>query len=118
MQWNERMGLALYTITKAVTAIEHAVFCEELQDNIEVQAELMRNVLEAQTETAEWIDQYGLQELHLPAVKACKQRFLELDQELLLHIQKIQSYGYHLDEIQKAVQLEILTISKELALLK
>ena len=118
MQWNERMGLALYTITKAVAAIEHAVFCEELQDNMEVQMELMRNVLEAQTETAEWIDQYGLQELHLPAVKTCKQRFLELDQELLLHIQKIQSYGYHLEEIYEAVQLEILTLSKELALLK
>lgn len=117
MQWNERMGLALYTITKAVTAIARAVFCEELQDNIEVQAELMRNVLEAQTETAEWIDQYGLQELHLPAVKACKQRFLELNQELLLHIQKIQSYGYHLEEIEQTVQLELITLNKEISLL-
>ena len=117
MQWNERMGLALYTITKAVTAIARAVFCEELQDNIEVQAELMRNVLEAQTETAEWINQYGLQELHLPAVKACKQRFLELNQELLLHIQKIQSYGYHLEEIEQTVQLELITLNKEISLL-
>ena len=63
----------------------------------------MQSVLEAEAETAAFIEQFGLQ---------------ELNQKLLLQIQKIQSYGYHLDEIAKAVQLEILTLSKELPLLK
>ena len=85
---------------------------------IELQSRLMQSVLEAETETAAFIEQFGLQELNLAAVRTCKLQFLEWNQKLLLQIQKIQSYGYHLEQIEQAVQLEILTLSKELPLLK
>lgn len=118
MQLEECMGWTLQMVTKAVAAMAQTVFCADLQDNIELQIRLMQSVLDAEAETAVFIDQFGLQELNLAAVRTCKLQFLEWNQKLLLHIQKIQSYGYHLDEIAKAVQLEILTLSKELPLLK
>ena len=116
MQLEECMGWTLQMVTKTVAAMAQTVFCADLQDNIELQSRLMQSLLEA--ETAVFIDQFGLQELNLAAVRTCKLQFLEWNQKLLLHIQKIQSYGYHLDEICEAVQLEILTLSKELPLLK
>ena len=118
MQLEECMGWTLQMVTKTVAAMAQTVFCADLQDNIELQIRLMQSVLDAEAETAVFIDQFGLQELNLAAVRTCKLQFLEWNQKLLLQIQKIQSYGYHLDEIAKAVQLEILTLSKELPLLK
>lgn len=118
MQLEECMGWTLQMVTKTVAAMAQTVFCADLQDNIGLQSRLMQSVLDAEAETAVFIDQFGLQELNLAAVRTCKLQFLEWNQKLLLHIQKIQSYGYHLDEIAKAVQLEILTLSKELPLLK
>ena len=115
MQLEECMGWTLQMVTKTVAAMAQTVFCADLQDNIELQSRLMQSVLDAEAETAVFIDQFGLQELNLAAVRTCKLQFLE---KLLLQIQKIQSYGYHLEEIEQAVQLEILTLSKELPLLK
>ena len=118
MRWDESAELALAAIAKATASIANMLYCEELQHNIAVQSELIRSVLEAEAEAAEFIDSFSLQEINMNAVRSCKIRFLELNQNILLHIQKIQSYGYHLEEIYEAVQLEILTLSKEIALLK
>ena len=117
-QARKRRNNSMQMVTKTVAAMAQTVFCADLQDNIELQSRLMQSVLDAETETAAFIEQFGLQELNLAAVRTCKLQFLEWNQKLLLQIQKIQSYGYHLDEIAKAVQLEILTLSKELPLLK
>ena len=116
MQLEECMGWTLQMVTKTVAAMAQTVFCADLQDNIGLQSRLMQSVLDAEAETAVFM--FGLQELNLAAVRTCKLQFLEWNQKLLLQIQKIQSYGYHLEEIEQAVQLEILTLSKELPLLK
>ena len=117
-QARKRRNNSMQMVTKTVAAMAQTVFCADLQDNIELQSRLMQSVLEAEAETAAFIEQFGLQELNLAAVRTCKLQFLEWNQKLLLQIQKIQSYGYHLEEIEQAVQLEILTLSKELPLLK
>ena len=75
------------------------------------------SVLDAETETAEFIESFGLHEINAEAVRHCKTRFIEINQQILVHIQKIQSYGYNLGPIYGTVQLEIATLYKELSLL-
>lgn len=117
MSWEESVNHVLKLITKTAAALADMARCEELLHNIDMQVELIQGVLDAETETAELIDSFGLNEINVDAVKHCKTRFIEINQQILIHIQKIQSYGYNLGTIYNAVQLEILTLSKELSLL-
>ena len=52
MQLEECMGWTLQMVTKAVAAMAQTVFCADLQDNIELQIRLMQSVLDAEAETA------------------------------------------------------------------
>ena len=81
MQLEECMGWTLQMVTKTVAAMAQTVFCADLQDNIELQSRLMQSVLDAETETAAFIEQFGLQELNLAAVRTCKLQFLEWNQK-------------------------------------
>ena len=117
MNWEESISHVLKLITKTAAALADMAECKELLHNVDMQIELIQSVLTAETETAELIDSFGLDGINIDAVKHCKKRFIEINQQILIHIQKIQSYGYNLGTIYTAVQLEILTLSKELSLL-
>ncbi len=117
MNWEKRIGHVLELITKTAAALADAAECEEILHNTDMQIELIQSILNAETETAELIDSFGLNEINANAVKLCKTRFIEINQQILMHIQKIQLYGYNLGTIYSAVQLEIMTLSKELSLL-
>jgi len=117
MSWKESISHVLKLITKTAAALADTAKCEEILHNVDMQIELIQSVLDAETETAELIDSFGLNEINVDAVKHCKTRFIEINQQILMHIQKIQLNGYNLGTIYTAVQLEILTLSKELSLL-
>lgn len=117
MSWEESISHVLKLITKTAAALVDTAKCEELLHNVDMQIELIQSVLDAETETAELIDSFGLHEINVDAVKHCKTRFIEINQQILMHIQKIQLYGYNLGTIYSAVQLEIATLYKELSLL-
>lgn len=117
MNWEESISHVLKLITKTAAALADMAKCEEILYNVDMQIELIQSVLDAETETAELIDNFGLNEININAVKHCKIRFIEINQQILMHIQKVQLYGYNLGTIYTAVQLEILTLNKELSLL-
>lgn len=117
MMWEESINRVLDLITRTAAALADMAECEELLNNIDVQSSLIQSVLDAETETAEFIESFGLHEINAEAVRNCKTRFIEINQQILMHIQKIQSYGYNLGSIYTTVQLEIMTLSKELSLL-
>lgn len=117
MNLKESVSHVLKLITKTAAALVDMSKREELLHNIDMQIEIIQSILDAETETAEFIDSFGLHEINIDAVKDCKTRFIEINQQILIHIQKVQSYGYNLGTIYTAVQLEITTLYKELTLL-
>lgn len=117
MNLEESISHVLNLIIKTAAALADMAKCEELLHNIDMQVELIQSVLDAETETAELIDSFGLNEINVDAVKHCKTRFIEINQQILMHIQKVQLCGYNLSTIYTAVQLEIATLYKELTLL-
>jgi hypothetical protein len=117
MSWEESISHVLKLITKTAAALADMAKCEELLHNIDMQVELIQSILTAETETAEFIDSFGFHEINVDAVKHCKTRFIEINQQILMHIQKVQLCGYDLGTIYTAVQLEIATLYKELTLL-
>lgn len=117
MNLKESVSHVLKLITKTAAALADMAECKELLHNINMQIELIQSILTAEAETAEFIDSFGLHEINVDAVKCCKTRFIEINQKILMHIQKIQLCGYNLRTIYSAVQLEIATLYKELSLL-
>lgn len=117
MMWEKSINRVLDLITRTAAALADMAECEELLNNVDVQRSLIQSVLDAETETAEFIESFGLHEINVDAVRNCKTRFIEINQQILMHIQKIQSYGYNLGSIYTTVQLEIATLYKELSLL-
>lgn len=117
MNLEESISHVLKLITKTAAALADMAECKELLHNVDMQIELIQSVLDAETETAEFIDSFGFHEINVDAVKRCKTRFIEINQQILMHIQKVQLCGYDLGTIYTAVQLEIMTLSKELNLL-
>lgn len=117
MNLEESVSYVLKLITKTAAALADISKHEELLHNIDMQIDLIQSILDAETETAEFIDSFGLYEINVDAVKDCKTRFIEINQQILIHIQKVQLHGYNLSTIYTAVQLEIMTLSKELNLL-
>ena len=117
MNWEESISHVLKLIAKTAAALADMAECKELLHNTDIQIELIQSVLTAEAETAELIDSFGADEINIDAVKRCKTRFIEINQQILMHIQKIQLCGYDLGTIYNAVQLEIATLYKELTLL-
>lgn len=117
MMWEESINRVLDLITRTTAALADMAECEEIAHNIDVQNDLIQSIIDAETETAEFIESFGLDEINTEAVRHCKTRFIEINQQILIHIQKIQLHGYNLGPIYSTVQLEIATLYKELSLL-
>lgn len=115
--WEESISRVLDLIARTAAALADMAACEELLHNMDAQSRLIQSILDAEAETAEFIESFGLHEINVDAVRHCKTRFIEINQQILMHIQKIQSYGYNLGSIYGTVQLEIATLYKELTLL-
>lgn len=117
MHWNEKIEKLLNATTKAVEALAEMVECEELTHNIDKQIDIIWSVMETEAEVAEYIDNFSFAEVNLQAVKSSKEKFIEINQKILMHIQKKQLHGYNLEGIRNTVQLEIETLRKETSLM-
>lgn len=117
MHWNENIERLLNATTKAVEALVEMVECEELTHNIDKQIDIIWSVMETEAEVAEYIDNFSFAEVNLQAVKSSKEKFIEINQKILMHIQKKQLHGYNLEGIRNTVQLEIETLRKETSLM-
>ncbi len=114
---HENIERLLNAMTKAVEALVEMVECEELTHNIDKQIDIIWSVMETEAEVAEYIDNFSFAEVNLQAVKSSKEKFIEINQKILMHIQKKQLHGYNLEGIRNTVQLEIETLRKETSLM-
>lgn len=114
---HENIERLLNATTKAVEALVEMVEFEELTHNIDKQIDIIWSVMETEAEVAEYIDNFSFAEVNLQAVKSSKEKFIEINQKILMHIQKKQLHGYNLEGIRNTVQLEIETLRKETSLM-
>ena len=104
----------LTSVTSTVNSLAGIVMSDELKDNIEAQYRTVRTLIELQQATSEFITGMEL-DAELPnAVRISKQKFMNINERLIKHLEKIQLQGYHFDELITTLKLESETLKEEI----
>ena len=104
----------LTSVTSTVNSLAGIVMSDELKDNIEAQYRTVRTLIELQQATSEFITSMGL-DAELPnAVRISKQKFMNINERLIKHLEKIQLQGYNFDELITTLKLESETLKEEI----
>lgn len=99
-------------IKNSVKAMGGMVCSGEL--SVDNQVDLMINMLELETSTAEIVVAFELDTIAPNGTAICKRVFIETNKRVLAHIEKLQEQGYKLSKVKKSLQLEVETLEKEL----
>lgn len=103
----------LNSVTSAVNSLAGMVMSDELKDNIEAQYETVRTLIELEQATSEFIIGMEL-DVELPdTVRISKQKFMNINERLIKHLEKIQLQGYHLEHVISTLKLENGTLKEE-----
>ena len=103
----------LNSVVSTVNSLSGMVMSNELQGNIETQYKIIVELLELEQATSEFITGMEL-DAELPnAVKISKQKFMNINERLIKHLEKIQLQGYHFDELISTLKLENTTLKEE-----
>ena len=104
----------LNSIVSTVSSLAGMVMSDELQSNIETQYKITVELLELEQATSEFIAGMEL-DAELPnAVRISKQKFMNINERLVKHLEKIQLQGYHFDELITTLKLENATLKEEM----
>ena len=104
----------LNSVTSTVNSLAGIVISDELKDNIDAQYKVIRTLIELEQTTAEFITGMEL-DAELPnAVRISKQKFVNINERLIKHLEKIQLQGYNFDELIHTLKLENATLKEEI----
>ena len=104
----------LNSVVSTVNSLAGLAMSDELRDNIDAQYKVIRMALEWEQTTAEFITVMEL-DAELPqAAKISKQKFLNINERLIKHLEKIQLQGYRFDELIHTLKLENSTLKEEI----
>ena len=87
---------------------------DELKDNIEAQYKTVRTLIELEQATSEFITGMELDVEISQSVKISKQKFMNINERLIKHLEKIQLQGYHFEDVITTLKLENETLEKEI----
>ena len=82
--------------------------------SVDNQVDLIVNMLELETSTAEIIVAFELDTIAPNNVAICKRVFVNTNKRVISHIEKLQEQGYKLVKVKQSLQLENETLEKEL----
>ncbi|MDE6835191.1 MAG: hypothetical protein K2J39_13240 [Ruminococcus sp.] len=103
----------LNSVTSAVNSLAGMVMSDELKDNIETQYETVRTLIELEQATSEFITDMEL-DVELPnTVIISKQKFININERLIKHLEKIQLQGYRFEHVITTLKLENATLKEE-----
>ena len=103
----------LNSIVSAVNSIAGMVMSDKLQYNVEPQYKIIVELLELEQATSKFITGMEL-DAELPnAVKISKQKFMNINERLIKHLEKIQLQGYNMEQLITTLKLENETLEKE-----
>lgn len=104
----------LNSVTSTVNSLCGMVLSDELKGNVEAQYKIAITLVELEQATADFITDMEL-DAELPqAVSISKHKFININERLIKHSEKIQLQGYNFDELITALKLENETLNKEL----
>ena len=104
----------LNSVVSTVNSLAGLAMSDELRDNIDAQYKVIRMVIEWEQTTAEFITVMEL-DAELPnAVKISKRKFVNINERLIKHAEKIQLQGYHFESVITTLKLENETLEKEI----
>lgn len=104
----------LNSVVSTVNSLAGMVMSDELRDNIDAQHRIIRMVMEWEQTTAEFITVMEL-DAELPnAVRISKQKFVNINERLVKHAEKIQLQSYHFEELITTLKLENATLKEEI----
>lgn len=104
----------LNSVISTVSSLAGVAMSNELRDNIDAQYKVIRMVMEWEQTTAEFITVMEL-DAELPqSVKISKQKFANINERLIKHLEKIQLQGYNMEQIITTLKLENTTLKEEI----
>ena len=107
----------LNSVVSTVNSLAGMVMSDELQVNIETQYKITVELLELEQATSEFITGMEL-DAELPnAVRISKQKFMNINEHLIKHLEKIQLQGYRFEDMITTLKLENETLEKEILFL-
>lgn len=111
-----RAGAYLNSMTTTVNSLCGMVLSDELKGNIEAQYKIVIMINGLEQATSEFITRMEL-DAELPnAVVISKRKFMNINERLIKHLEKIQLQGYHFDELITTLKLETETLKEEIRL--
>ena len=103
----------LNSVVSTVNSLAGLAMSDELRDSVEAQYKVIRMAMEWEQTTAEFITVMEL-DAELPnAVRISKQKFVNINERLIKHSEKIQLQGYRFDELIHTLKLENETLKEE-----
>lgn len=103
----------LNSVATTVNSLANIAMSEELRDNVDAQYKVIRMVMELEQTTAEFITVMEL-DAELPnAVRISKQKFVNINERLIKHSEKIQLQGYNFSELIHTLKLENDTLKEK-----
>jgi len=103
----------LNSVVSTVNSLAGIAMSDELRDNVDAQYRIIRMAVEWEQTTAEFITVMEL-DAELPqAVSISKRKFININERLIKHLEKIQLQGYRFDELINTLKLENDTLKEE-----
>ena len=104
----------LRSIVSTVNSLAGIVMSNEMQDNFESQFKVIRTLIQLEQDTAVFIIGMEL-DVELPnAVRISKQKFMNINERLIKHLEKIQLQGYNFEGLIHTLKLENTTLKEEI----
>ena len=107
----------LNSVTSTVNSLAGIIMSDELRDNIEAQYKTVRTLIELEQSTSEFISESGLDSELPQVVSISKRRFINVNERLIKHLEKIQLQGYHFENVISTLKLENNTLKEEISFL-
>ena len=104
----------LNSVVSTINSLSGMVMSDKLQDNVESQYKIIVELIELEQATSEFITGMEL-DAELPdAVRISKQKFTNINERLIKHLEKIQLQGYHFENVISTLKLENNTLKEEI----
>lgn len=103
----------LRSIVSTVNSLTGIVMSNEMQGNFKSQFKVMRTLIQLEQDTADFIIGMEL-DAELPQLtRIVKQKFININDRLIKHLEKIQLQGYDFTELIHTLKLENETLKRE-----
>lgn len=108
-----RASAYLNSVTSTVNSLCGMVMSDELRNNVETQYKITVTLIELEQAIADFITDMELDAELSQAVSISKHKFININERLIKHLEKIQLQGWRFEELITTLKLECETLREE-----